>query len=415
MANGDTIELPPVTVEPGPDTGPAAGTTPGTAPGGFGTATDSEGISTTNAVPGGFDSQGNVYFDQITREPYLTRPVVVVNGQEYAEWESVTVSMEVGGSPPYSCRLTCSEQEPWPEAFAFFRIKPGDTVQVFLNGYKAIDGIVMTRQVAYNATSHQVEIQAIGYAGLMDLGTVASQTGEFKNQDLMSIAQSVAKPFGVKVTNQGAPNDKFPRATVTPGETAWAFIEKLARQTGVFMTSNPNGDLVLMVGGMGGSDDVVEGRNILEGREHISLYGPPQTIKTSGQAPGNDDQWGPDPTHQRNHDGDQGSQDAGLNYMPQRVLTELPAFTINSVMHRFGLEQSFNDSVKIEAQVTLLGWNKPSGGGIWVPGQQVYINAPMLILNRSLYLKKAVFTQDNSSGTRTNLTLVNNMGQKATE
>jgi prophage tail gpP-like protein len=373
-------------------------------------------LSVTDRVPGGFDSSSGMYFDQITREPYLTRAVVVVNGQEYFEWESVTVSMEIRGNPPYSCRLTCSEQEPWPEAFAFFRIKPADEVTVYLDGYKAFAGFVQTRQVAYAQGSHAVEIQAVAYAGLIGQGTVVSQTGEFKNQDIMSIAQSVAKPFGVKVTSVGGvPKDKFPRATVTPGETAFEFIEKLARQTGVFLTSNPNGDLVLMVGSQGGSDDVVEGRNILEGREHVSLYGIPKNIKTGGQAPGNDDSWGADPTHQRNHDGDQGDADAGMNYMPHRILTELPAHSIDMLKQRFGLEQSFNDSVKIEAQVTLLGWKRPSGG-LWVPGQKVYINAPMLILNRSLWLTKAVFTQDSASGTRTHLTLMNvPPSQRATE
>jgi prophage tail gpP-like protein len=402
MSDTITVPLPPVNVGPGDQSakdGDASGTTVAAPP-----------------VPGGFNSNTGQYFDQITRPPYLNRAVVVVNGAEYFEWESVTVSLAIGENPAYTFRLTVSEQEPWPEAWAFFRIKPTDECTVFLDGYKAIDGITITRQVAYDGASHTVELQGQTRAGLLGQGTVLSQTGEFKDQNLLQIAQKVAKDFGVNVTTAGAvPSDKFPRATVTPGETAYEFIESLARQTGVFLTSNPNGDLVLMVGGTGGSDDVVEGRNILMGREVVSVSLSPAATKSGGQAPGTDDDHGANPTHQRNVDEMQ-SGDLNWKHMPARVLTEIPAWSQKLVQRRSGLEDSFVDFAKIEATITTLGWRTPSGGGIWVPGQSVHVSAPMLILNQSLFLKKVVFTQDNSSGTRSTLTLVNQPpGRQSTE
>ena len=170
-------------------------------------------------VPGGFNSGTGQYFDQITAPQYLQRALIIVNGQEYFEWESVTVTLDMGGRPPRTCRLTMSEQEPWPEAFAFFRVKPGDRCDVYLDGFKAFGGLVIVRQVAYNATSHEVEIQAVDDSATLDYGTVEHETGEFKGQNVMSIAQQVAGKFGVSVQQIGGiTGDKIPRATVTPGE-----------------------------------------------------------------------------------------------------------------------------------------------------------------------------------------------------
>ena len=62
--------------------------------------------------------------------------------------------------------------------------------------------------------------------------------------------------------------------------------------------------------------------------------------------------------------------------------------------------------------IGLVGWQRPGLGGLWIPlADNVTVNSPMLVLNnQSLMLKAVTYTQDNRSGTRATLELVNPYG-----
>jgi hypothetical protein len=135
MANG-TIELPPVDVTPG-----AGGNTGTGGVGKDGTSSASGGSVT------GTPWTHSQYFDQIARPPYLGNCVVYIDGQEYFEWESVEVKLSRSGNPRSSFRLTVSEQEPWPEDWAFLRIMPRDKCAVYLDGFQ------VSRRIAVRASA----------------------------------------------------------------------------------------------------------------------------------------------------------------------------------------------------------------------------------------------------------------------
>jgi hypothetical protein len=110
MADDTTLALPEVSVTPGDNAPGASGATgqQGTSNAGGGSVT-------------GRPWSRSQYFDQVPYPPYLGNCVVVINGQLYYEWESVQVKLSSHGKPRASCRLTVSEQEPWPENWAFLR------------------------------------------------------------------------------------------------------------------------------------------------------------------------------------------------------------------------------------------------------------------------------------------------------
>jgi prophage tail gpP-like protein len=61
-----------------------------------------------------------------------------------------------------------------------------------------------------------------------------------------------------------------------------------------------------------------------------------------------------------------------------------------------------------------LGWQRPSGG-LWRVLDKIFVDAPMLIMKRELTVRKVTFTQDEASGSRTELELVDpeSMGSKS--
>src|SRR5215471_2453156 len=126
------------------------------------------------------------YFDSYNYPPFLGRAVVLINDETYYEWESVQVHLTIG-DPPSTFQLTVSEQEPWPEDWAFLRIRPGDDCAVYLDGELVITGWVITRQVYYDANQRSVQIQGMGRTGILGHVTADTATNEIKNLPPMQI------------------------------------------------------------------------------------------------------------------------------------------------------------------------------------------------------------------------------------
>jgi prophage tail gpP-like protein len=357
---------------------------------------------------------GGRNFFMVNRPPFLTRAVIVVAGQIYYEWVTVQVRLSINEQPPYKFTFTNSEQEPYGPNSAF-RIRPPDDCMIFMDGIKVIDGFVTERQVYYDATQHTVQIQGVGKPGKLSNAPAASKTGEFKNIDIMGLAKALAGKAGVNVSGEGAAGGKFDRAMVQPGESAWEMIEKFARSAGKYMTENANGDLVLTDGSMGGRGaSLVEGYNIVSGRERIYTMMQSQGQQVAGQGPGSDtasmgevaQRFIEQVTQSVAGGGGGGAKENTLS----RSLSEIPAFAMDLLKKRAQHEDSISDNLMIYVTIVVVGWRN-EGGGLWLPGDYVHVDSPMLIMNRTLRIKAVTFSQDDHGGTRSTIELVNKLGQ----
>ena len=396
MADG--IELPEVTVSPG------------TGDGGAGSVTSGE----VQLPP------------RRTQQPYPFHAVVVIDGQEYWEWESIHVRLSIRDNPPRVARFTCSEQEPMGQSWAAMRIRPGDRCEIFLEGYLVITGQVCTRQVYFDANQHSVEITIVGMTEVLGHGSVISQTGEWRNTTLVGLVQSVVKPYGLSVHTMGdISSEKFPRVASMPGEKPRELIDKHANARQAEVGETQNG-AVLLVGTMGGGGmaTLIQGRNILIGRETIHNQniaagqnfpspnggGGEQAYTTTGQRPGTDDDWGANPTHQT-YDQQKGGAKFSSGFRPSMVISEIPAWGKGLLKYRTGIENNVDDENQIFVTITVLGWQvpglPPEEGGLWEPGDLVDVESDWLIMHRPLKLKAVTFSQDNETGTRSTLELVN--------
>lgn len=340
--------------------------------------------------------------------------VLIVNGREFAEWETVSVRRTLRDTPPFHCRFTCSEGMPISKNFAKLQIMPGDDCTVILAGHLAFTGKVETRQVYYDAQRHQIELQCATFVDLAT-GSVIHKTGEWIDKTFAQIAQDVLGKLGIRLVFEGGPPPayRFPRVSVTPGESIYDFLDMLSRGlsegsgVGLSFTTNDAGDFVVAMGPFAKIDRVTEGRDILIGREIIynpSMAGIAPAIV---QGPGDDAKWG--------------AGVASVPYFAHRT-TEmvLPGTAAPSVIRaemassdRTLLKgRTVNESQWLAAdQITVIatvhGWLAPSGG-LWRHNQQVVVTSPMLMMNGdTLRLKATTFTQDNTTGTRTVLEMCN--------
>lgn len=330
------------------------------------------------------------------------KAVLIVNGQDYAEWETVEVKHTLAQAPFYTFRMTCSEGQPIASNFKTMQIVPGDRCEITLAGEPAFSGLVFSRQVFYDAGKHYIEIQGASDVLKLSYAHVAHKTMEFNNKTPKEIITELAKQEGIQFLEEGGqlPSNKIPNYNVAPGTTIMEACETIIRTCGdAFFTSNLQGSLVAVVGNSNVQGTVREGVDILEGREIIfnpSIY---KGISVIGQSPGTDQEWGAD----ANHKNDQGSGGSPTGQGQQVIPLELPAFSKQLLQGRGKMDSSFQNSDEVTVFITVQGWLRP-GGGLWERRPKtISVISPMLIMNGSeeLFVRTVTFTQNNSTGTRT--------------
>lgn len=367
------------------------------------------------------------------------KAVLTVDGVKYEDWESVLVRMAVKENPPYRYRFTCSEGVPIDKNFAVMRIRPGMTCSVTLAGFPAITGVVHTRQVFADARRHYVEIQGATRSADAANASFVTKTGELNDRTLEQIAREAFQPLGVNVVVDGKlPEMKFKRTSIAHGQNILEVLDPLARMLGlannmsISFTSNPNGDFVIHAGHLSTqTDSVIEGQNMLEAREIIYNPAAYSGLTAVGQGPGTNTQHGTkvasEPyASQQGQDqmsnktdvstgkestggGDASNAPSGTaRYMPKVVTTEIPVTNKQQVEGRAGFDARLAAEDQVTIIATVYGWLRPSGG-LWAPEQVVKVVSPMLIMDGSqqLFVYAVTFTQDNHTGTRSQLELKN--------
>jgi len=330
---------------------------------------------------------------------------ITVNGMNYRDWESVLVKL-VEGESNNSFKLTVTEGMPLAKDFAALRIRPGDHCSITLGGVLAITGYVETRQVAYTGEQHGIEIIGVSYTKALADGAAMTKTGEFKNKSWKQIADEVVKPTGINVVPKtGLPGKPFPRASIPPGMSKYDFLEMLARQRGITMGTDKEGNLTARIQWTGGGESLIEGVNILEGNEVMTVKqggGPNSAISQEGAHDLRG--WGAKVAHGANASSKANVNTGGKGvHAPNRQLAEHPGDQ-QDAESRSKFESQVRGQEQLQVTIVVQGWLK-SSGGLWQPGEKVHVKSPMLIVDETLDLVSATFTQDNKSGTRTTLEL----------
>lgn len=339
--------------------------------------------------------------------------VLTVDGTKYTDWESVLVRHALREPPIYYCRFTCSENAPLTENWMAQHIMPGADCTVTLGGLLAFTGKVTTRQVFYDSKRHYIEIQCSNFNEIM-LGSVVHDTHEWpQGSTLEKVIRDVLKPAKLNLIVEGGslPTTPLGVTRAAPGETIFDFIDRLTRafsantSIGISFTSNVNNDFVLVVGPTGGTDTVIEGVNILEGRE--TIYDPflARDLVAASQGPGSDQRHGATVSYETWWA--QAIEGLGNKSNSALIINEMATSNKAIIKGRTTTERNWMQEDMITVFITVQGWMRPSGG-LWYRAQTVIVNAPMLVMNGiPLILKTATFTQDNPTGTRTVLELVN--------
>ena len=326
-----------------------------------------------------------------------------VNDVTFFDWETVEVQHRWNDGWP-TFRFTAAENAVMPVSWIDLQFKPGDACTIRLGGVQAIDGIILTRQTAYDANNHTVELAGAGRTWAASTSSVASEDANCDGLTLQAIADKVFGRYGVSVRPVGTVDAMpFPECQAQKGELVFDFVEHLARQRGATLGSDQLGNMLLIGDHMGTVvQQLTEGENIkkmqcvISNGEMASLYSAVgQAANAESMPPGqsaNVEKFVNSPNYK------------GYQKFIQTVL-EHPFMNPMEVAKRAEYEAQFRDGTQIRANVTVQGWLR-DGVDLWTCGDDVIVNSPMAMLNFVMKIQTLTFRQDNESGTTTELELV---------
>lgn len=326
---------------------------------------------------------------------------VVVNDKRFDDWESVFIQIRWTDSHPIF-RFTAAERDPIPDLWGKLQWKPDDECAIYLGGILAIAGVILIRQVAYDANNHGVMLQGAGRQWYVQRGSILDEKSNYDGMTFEQVARKVIAPFGVGIEVIGALNAiPFKRLQNEPGETVWAFLERIARPRGIIIGSDHRGN-VLLIGAHTGDyvDTLIEGQNILKCQCIFAVKDVYSEYPVRGQTAASDDQYGTQASEQEGH-----AWGSSKRYSPLLTTAEQPVWNKSELDDRARNESIWHEGTQIEANITVQGWFR-RGGDLWRAGDDVYVKSPMAMLDNILKIQTVTFTQDSRSGTLTTLTLV---------
>jgi len=197
----------------------------------------------------------------------------------------------------------------------------------------------------------------------------------------------------------------FSPAVIEKTETAFSFLEKLARLRSVLLTDDAQGNLVITQAGINGSASaLVQGQNILAAQATLAGNARFQNYVCLSQTPVSQD--GSDAQLQIKGT----ATDTGCPRNRRFVeMSEHPA-TQPQADARAKWRAKHNLGISTQASVTVLGWRQAqesgdAGGALWDTNLLVPVISPFLALNRQLLIGKVEFQLDEQGGRRTVVTV----------
>jgi prophage tail gpP-like protein len=345
---------------------------------------------------------------------------LIVNGQEFRDWETVWVQRRWADSSTLF-RFTAAERDPIfttygssinPADFPSWtklQFKPGDLCTVKLAGQLAVTGFIETRQVAYNATQHGVQLDGKSYSANAAKSSVDSKTGSWDGKNILQIGQEVLAPYGVGLKVIGSLDlTPFKKLQNEKGELVWDFLERIARTRGVVMGSDHLGNL-LMIGPHTSLivDQLIEGYNIKSCQCVITIKDIHLDVNVVAQGSSDDSFNGPDATEMTADAPSNITKIAKMLFYTKLIVPmEHPPTSQAEVQARATYEQIWKDGTLINCTIVVQGWLR-AGQALWEAGGHVWVNSPMAMLNQAMGIQNVTFTQDNQNGSQTTLDLVN--------
>jgi prophage tail gpP-like protein len=322
---------------------------------------------------------------------------LIVAGQRYTGWTSARVERAID-SVSAAFRLELTEHDPGTDEP--WRFDPSDPAEIRFADETLVNGYIDAVDGRFTESTHTLSVRGRDRtADLVDSSAEVAQS-EFTDVILTQLARRLVEPFGLSVSANVDVGEAFRQFKIEPGESGFEALERAARQRGVLLNSDRNGDLVITRPGARRADDaLVQSENVLEARAGASHEKRFAKYICLGQRPGNDNITGKQTTGIRGEATDSGASDR------HRVLVIIAeqATSPRDAKRRAQWEASSRAARSSSLTVTVQGWRQ-STGALWREGMVVPVELPALRVTGELIAASVRYRFDDR-GTRAEIEL----------
>jgi prophage tail gpP-like protein len=339
---------------------------------------------------------------------------VAVDGMRYGGWTGFTLTRSLARM---TSDFSIAVSERWFGQNVPWRIKPFAPLTVALGDDTVMTGYVEQYVPELDRATHKVTVRGRSKTGDLVECKPDIASGQFKGYTLAAIARAVCAPFGIAVVDQvGAAAPALATTALTRGETAFAFLDRLARLSSVLLTDDELGRLVLTRAGNAAADDTLrQGVNIeavagiLDVSKRFSVY----IVKGQTGLGGGASNWGgfggvgsntPAPIAARIASQATATDSAVPRYRPHITICE-SGLDLAGMQRRADWQASNAAGRSLQVRVTVAGWRQ-STGKLWRCNQQVTLDVPFLNLAQSLLIVSTRFQLAEHTGAVTELELM---------
>lgn len=276
--------------------------------------------------------------------------------------------------------------------------KAGTKVTVAANGEQIVVGYVDKYQPGFTAAEARVTVSGRSLSQDMIDSSAVHATGRFENKTLADVAKEI-DPAGLGVVVEGT-LDKVAKIQITPGETAFQVIERVARSQGVTLTGMADGKIKARspdaqrqrhAGGL------IEGLNLKEADAVHDWSGRHSKVTVRGQTVIGH---GTDALEIEAI-----AKDASVNRNRPLIIVVPEDTDRTRAKSRAKNHRDRAAGRSLSASLTVQGF-RDEAGTIWEPGRLVWVESPTLQIQQDMLIETATFEQSNRAGSTTRLDVV---------
>jgi prophage tail gpP-like protein len=349
---------------------------------------------------------------------------LVAAGVSYTGWSEVNIER---GLDACCSRFTLTCPERFLPQTAPLPLKKFTPCVLRYNGVTLLTGYIFSYKASFSPSAHDAVITGRSLTAQLVDCTPDIPAGQYQGYTLAAIAAAVCAIFGLSAkTETDLAGSALADATLERGETAFAFIDRLATICGVLAYDDETGALVLgNAGASRATGALVQGHNIESGsvedngEEEFSIYiakgqsgiaaaaGASGFPSGAGDAEAGDDSVtaltappvGAVLTQQRAT-----AIDPSVPiYRPKVILAE-GQLTQAQLQLRANWQRSYHYGQALKANATVPGWVQPDGTP-WQINTIVPVDAPALAANEDLLILKVNYRYTLGSGRQTEISI----------
>lgn len=274
--------------------------------------------------------------------------------------------------------------------------RAGAQVSIYANDDLLLVGYVDRYRPRIDATDARVAVEGRSKAADIVDSSAEHETGGFEAKTPVEIANELAAPFGITFAADGdlEPVDY----QITPGESVFRAVEKLARQQGYTLMGEADGNVRLpKAGSKRHAGGIIEGHNLKSGEADHNWSNRHSKYVVRGQrATGS----GPDSLEVEAI-----ARDAGVGRYRPVIIVEQDDTTPARARKTARNRRDKAAGRALTATVTVQGF-RDERGSIWQPGWLVWVESDFLQIRQEMLIETVDFVQDGVGGSETKLGLV---------